>query len=310
MQNKNSHKVFACRAVTPLLGLILLLVLNGCAARHEAPADEPSAQAGASEHTLVVESSHGTFELEPTVVSYAPETFNDPLESFNRPVFAFNDFMFRNLLIPASEAYQAVLPSVVRQGVSNFFSNIREPLNALNHGLQGNGSGLGTSVSRFLINSTVGLLGLFDPAGAWFEIEEDKATLNQTLASYDMGYGAFLVLPFLGQTDTRNGFSTVVEGIVHPVNLMSSSADTLYIQGYNSFHEFAPQAESYETLQQQSEDPYIFFRNLYLQGVMRDQQFSEKATGSEVFQLNPHSTGHQTPSVKSPEVPDTSAAEH
>ena len=204
--------------------------------------------------------------------------------------------MFRHVLIPASHGYQAVVPTPVRSGVSNFFSNIREPLNAVNHILQGNGSGLGSSVSRFLINSTVGILGLFDPAEDWFEIKEKKATLNQTLASYDTGYGAFLVLPFLGQTDTRNGFSTVVEGIVHPINMLTGSPDAFYIQAYGSFHEFAPQADSYETLQQKSEDPYLFFRNLYLQGVLRDQQFAEKALGSESFPLNPHSTGHSSES--------------
>lgn len=265
-------------------------VLAACATKPDTNkvVDTPAPAA----NKLVVNSSHGSFELEPTVVAYEPETFNDPLEGFNRSVFAFNDVMFRHILIPVSRGYQAVLPSPVRTGVSNFFSNIREPLNAVNHALQGNGLGLGLSVSRFLINSTVGILGLFDPADHWFAIEEKKATLNQTLASYDTGYGVFLVLPFLGQTDTRNGFSTVVEGMVHPINFISGSPDAFYIQSFGSFHEFSPQADSYETLQQQSDDPYLFFRNLYLQGVMRDQQFSEQALGSESFPLNPHSTGH------------------
>ena len=276
--------------------LVLSLLLGACAAKTEQQSAAIDTTTTPKAETLLVKSSHGSFELEPTVVAYEPETFNDPLESFNRPVFAFNDFMFRHILIPVSHGYKAVVPSPVRSGVSNFFSNIREPLNAVNHVLQGSGSGLGTSVSRFLVNSTLGIFGLFDPADHWFEIKESKATLNQTLASYDMGYGAFLVLPFLGQTDTRNGFSTVIEGIVHPVNMISNSPETFYIQAYGSFHEFAPQADSYETLQQQSEDPYLFFRNLYLQGVLRDQQFSEEALASESFPLNPHSTGRKAQS--------------
>ena len=301
------NKKIVSSMVKVVMVLAVSLFLNACAAKPE-PQRISTENSTSTENTstpkaekLLVKSSHGTFELEPTVVAYEPETFNDPLEGFNRPVFAFNDFMFRYVLIPASHGYQAVVPSPMRSGVSNFFSNIREPLNAINHAMQGSGSSLGTSVSRFLINSTVGILGLFDPADHWFDIKEKKATLNQTLASYDMGYGAFLVLPFLGQTDTRNGFSTVVEGIVHPINALSNSPETLYIQSYNSFHEFAPQADGYETLKQQAEDPYLFFRNLYLQGVLRDQQFSEKVVGSESFPLNPHSTGHQKAQIKSEE---------
>lgn len=310
MQNKtDKQSVLRLTLNCRLMVLLLVCILSACAAKVPKEPEHTTTGPVSDKGNLVVNSSHGSFELEPTVVGYEPETFNDPLESFNRPVFAFNDFMFRHILIPASRGYQTIVPSPVRTGVSHFFSNIREPLNAVNHVLQGNGSGLGSSVSRFLINTTIGLLGFFDPADAWFDIKEQKATLNQTLASYDMDYGAFLVLPFLGQTDTRNGFSTVVEGIVHPVNWISSSPDTLYIQAYGSFHEFSPQADSYETLQQQSDDPYLFFRNLYLQGVLRDKQFSEQSLGSEAFPLNPHSTGHQAQADNMPASSDSQAAE-
>lgn len=277
----------------PWLFLLFSVALSsGCASNKTASKDINTAQS----QNMVVGSSHGTFELAPTVVSYEPETFNDPFEGFNRPVFAFNDFMFRHILIPVGHGYQTVVPKPVRSGVSNFFSNIREPLNAVNNLIQGNGSSSGTSVGRFVINSTIGLLGLFDPADHWFDIKEKKATLNQTLATYDVGYGSFLVLPFIGQTDTRNGFSTVVEGIFHPINALAGSPESFYIQGYSSFHEFAPQADSYETLQQKSEDPYLFFRNLYLQGVLRDEQFNEGAMPSAAFPLNPYSAEQKSPS--------------
>jgi phospholipid-binding lipoprotein MlaA len=288
-------------AIPCLLVLLLLGLSSGCAVNktHHEPATNSQAK------NMRVDSSHGSFELAPTVVSYAPETFSDPFESFNRPMFAFNDFMFRNILIPVGHGYQNLVPKPVRGGVTNFFSNIREPLNALNHVLQGNGSDTGVSVGRFLINSTIGLLGLFDPADAWFAIKEQKATLNQTLASYDMGYGSFLVLPFLGQTDTRNGFSTLVEGVIHPLNSVADAPQSLYIQAYGSFHEFAPQADSYEILQQQSDDPYLFFRNLYLQSVLRDAQFTEGAMPSEAFPLNPYSEKQQTAKELKPSSKET-----
>jgi phospholipid-binding lipoprotein MlaA len=148
--------------IPSLLLLLLIGLSSGCAANKTPIESETNSQA----KNMRVDSSHGSFELAPTVVSYAPETFNDPFESFNSPMFAFNDFMFRNILIPVGHGYQNLVPKPVRGGVTNFFSNIREPLNALNHVLQGNGSDTGVSVGRFLINSTIGLLGLFDPADA------------------------------------------------------------------------------------------------------------------------------------------------
>lgn len=266
--------------------LITATLLNSCASR-----EEPAVEVKANE-TMQIETSQGSFSLEPTVVSYPEESFDDPLEFINRPIFAFNDVVFRYALIPVAEGYQKVVPEPARKGVSNFFSNLREPLNFANQVFQLNGEGAVASVSRFLINSTVGLFGLFDPAEDWLEIKEQKATLNQTLASYNVGNGAFLVLPFLGQTDTRNGFSTAVESVFHPINQLTDAPTTYYIQGFSSIHEFAPNASSYEKLETQANDPYVFFRNLYLQGVMRDEQFAPDAQPTESFELNPHSTGH------------------
>jgi phospholipid-binding lipoprotein MlaA len=281
------------KSLSYLFCLLVLSVISGCAS-NKSQQEVPTSLQNQQAQNLQIESSKGSLELAPTVVSYEPETFNDPLETFNRSMFAFNDFMFRNILIPVGHGYQSVVPAPVRGGVSHFFSNIREPLNAINHVLQGNGSATGVSVGRFLINSTLGLLGFFDPAQNWFDIKEQKATLNQTLASYDVGYGSFLVLPFLGQTDTRNGFSTVIEGIVHPINSVADAPQSFYIQAYSSFHEFAPQADSYEVLNSKSEDPYLFFRNLYLQSVLRDKQFAQGTMHSEAFPLNPYSANQQS----------------
>lgn len=199
--------------------------------------------------------------------------FDDPLEFINRPIFAFNDKLFEYVLIPASKGYTAVVPEPVRQGVTNFFSNIREPLNALNQLFQGQAGSSGKSIGRFLINSTVGVLGFFDPAKGWFDLESNVSTINDTLASYDVGYGSYIVLPILGQSDLRNGFSTITESIFSPIQYVTDDPQTLYIQIYGGFHQFAPQAPTYEQLRDEAEDPYVFFRNMYMQGVLRNQQY-------------------------------------
>lgn len=276
------------KLVLPLNRLLFgfgLLLLTACSTLNPIEPHEVVAQPDSSAAELVVTSSHGTQTIEPTVVSYAADdatsvieggqtaAFDDPLEFINRPIFAFNDKLFEYILIPASHGYIAVVPVPVRQGVTNFFSNIREPLNALNHLFQGQVATSGKSVGRFLINSTVGLLGLFDPATAWFDIQPNVSTINDTLASYDVGYGSYLVLPFLGQSDLRNGFSTLTESMLSPIQYVSDDPQTLYIQIYAGFHKFAPEAATYEKLRQETDDPYVFFRNLYMQGVLRDQQY-------------------------------------
>ncbi|MDN4504001.1 VacJ family lipoprotein [Alteromonadaceae bacterium BrNp21-10] len=253
----------------------LFLWLCGCASQSTTEQQQASV-ASPPPTTIVVNSSHGTDVLEPTVVSYQAPTFNDPLESINRPIFAFNDVVYRYAFIPIAKGYLAVMPEPAQQSASNFFANLREPLNAINHLAQANGSNMGRSVARFLINSTVGLLGLFDPADAWFEIKPSKSTLGDTLQHYGVDYGAYVVLPLLGPTDARNGFSSIFESMANPIHQLTDDPQTLYIQTYGAIHGFAPRAESYEKLSAESEDPYVFFRNMYMQGLLRDKQYAEE----------------------------------
>ena len=255
--------------------LSLLIVLSGCASQPYVKQQEmtPQQTSAFATDNIEVTSSHGTDAIKPTVVGYQPQTFKDPLEFINRPIFAFNDAIYRYALIPVAKGYLKLMPEPAQHVVSNFFSNIREPLNVLNHLMQANGSLMGNSLARFVVNSTIGILGLFDPADAWLGIAANKSTLGDTLASYGVGYGAYLVLPLLGQSDTRNGFSTIVESLASPIHQVTHEPQTLYIQSYGGFHEFAPEAESYQKLSAESEDKYLFFRNLYIEGLLRDEQY-------------------------------------
>ena len=274
-----------------LLTVCCLVLLSACSANKTSPPLDslPAQKKPGTE--LIVNSSHGTQSIEPTVVSYGADdtpsatdkgqipAFHDPLEFINRPIFTFNDKLFEYVLIPASKGYTAAVPDPVRQGVTNFFSNIHEPLNALNQLFQGKAYTSGKSIGRFLINSTVGILGFFDPATAWFNIEQEVSTINNTLASYDVGYGSYLVLPILGQSDLRNSFSTITESMISPIQYVTDNPQTLYIQIYGGFHKFAPQAPTYQKLRAETEDPYVFFRNLYMQGVLRDKQYLGEPQG-------------------------------
>ncbi|MEI8650259.1 MlaA family lipoprotein [Paraglaciecola sp. Hal342] len=164
----------------------------------------------------------------------------------------------------------------------------------------------GKSIGRFLINSTVGLLGFFDPATAWFEIDENVSTINDTLVKYDVGYGSYLVLPILGQSDLRNGFSTITESVFHPIQYAAESPETLYIQSYGGFHAFAPEALTYEELRKETDDPYVFFRNLYMQSMLRDQQYP--AENQEPQNVEPSTNDNNATSTPSELADDAPAS--
>tara|TARA_R110002153_G_scaffold110189_1_gene251153 strand:- start:27947 stop:28843 length:897 start_codon:yes stop_codon:yes gene_type:complete len=271
--------------------LMLVSMLAGCASKNELEQRQSqlfqtgigqSPSAIKSEDSIEIQTTKGIVAIAPTVVGYEPAQIADPFESINRPIFAFNHVVYTWVMNPLAKGYTAIMPDPAEVAVSQFFSNLREPLNAINHLLQANGTKTGSSLGRFLINSTIGVLGIFDPADAWFDIKPHRATLNDTLTTWDVSYGAFIVLPILGQSDIRNGLSTLTETTFAPVTYVSDPPQTQYIQTYDGFHEFSPRASSYETLYKESEDPYVFFRNMYMQSLLRDKEYQDQEDGSPV----------------------------
>jgi len=256
----------------PLMMLLAGLLTGGCAAVN-GPRGDDGPKTESPPEVLYFPSPGGPrviepTVIEPTVVSY-PE-YRDPLIWMNRGIFAFNDVTYRFLLIPLGKGYTKVVPVPVRDSVGNFFDNIKMPVNAVNHLLQLEPVPLGKDLLRFVINSTVGLAGLFDPADAWWDIEADPTGFDDTLAKYGAGYGFYLVLPILGPSDLRNTTSLVADHFLNPIIYLLENPERSGVQGFDAFQDYAPGAERYETLREKSEDPYIFFRNLYLQGVQRD----------------------------------------
>lgn len=205
---------------------------------------------------------------EPTVVSY--EDYQDPLESFNRTMFKFNDVSYRYLLTPLAKGYRKVTPKPVSKSIGNFFLNLREPLFALNKLLQAEPVDSGKSVLRLGINTTVGLLGLFDPADAWFNLPRKKTSFGDTLVFYGVGYGAYLVLPLAGPSDFRSGSSIVLDYFLHPLNYLEDERTATGLKLFDRFQDNAEMLDAYPSLVVDSDDAYIFLRNLYLQRLERD----------------------------------------
>ena len=253
-------------------------------------ADESKSATLSEYKQTTIQTSNGEITIEPTVISATDQLqvgedaplevqlteYSDPLEFINRPIFAFNHFSYKYALIPLAKGYN-LLPEPVRNSVSNVFNNIREPLNLVNNALTGDIGEAGSNLGRFLINSTIGILGIFDPADAWFGIEAKPQNFAQTLMRYNVGSGAYIVLPFLGQSDVRNTTSIIGEGLVHPLNYALDSPENTIARAIDGLDDFSTQMDTYVKLYEAADDPYIYFRNQYIQSTNRDEMALDQA---------------------------------
>jgi len=202
----------------------------------------------------------------------SPRVF-DPLRGYNRVMFKVNDKFYYWLAKPVATGYGKVFPKFFRVSVRKGFHNILFPVRFVNCLLQFKLRGAGTELGRFVVNSTVGLGGLFDPAGAWLEwypIEED---FGQTLGRYGVGEGFPLVLPVFGPSNLRDALSLVPAYFLNPVPYLadftvSASVATGERMNYLSLH-----LGEYETLKRDALDPYTLLRDVYKQN--RDKKIKE-----------------------------------
>lgn len=140
----------------------------------------------------------------------------DPLEKTNRTIFKFNDAVDRTVLKPLAVGYENVIPETIRKGVSNFFGNLSDLVTTIQHLLQLDFEKTTSSASRFIINSTVGMLGFRDVASG-MGIPKTNEDFGQTMGAYGVGPGPYLVLPFFGPSTLRDGVGKVMDILVDPI---------------------------------------------------------------------------------------------
>ena len=188
---------------------------------------------------------------------------HDPWEPLNRGTFAVNRTLDRATLRPVSKGYKAVVPQFARTGVGNFFSNLRTPLTIINQLLQGKGRAALSDSGRFLLNSTIGLGGLLDPATD-VGLERHNEDFGQTLAVWGVPDGPFVVVPLLGPRTLRDAlmipFNLYADPLFHYDN--RSVRDKLY--GLQVVHVRA-RLLSADSLIEDSNDIYIATREAWLQ---------------------------------------------
>ena len=169
-----------------------------------------------------VKTSSGDFET-----STLEDEIYDPIESVNRAIFGFNNVADKVVLEPVSKGYRK-LPSPIQTGIGNFINNLKLPLVAVNQLLQGQGKNAAESSGRFLVNSTIGLFGLVDVADD-FGLDQKEEDFGQTLATWGVGDGFYIVLPLFGPSNLRDTTGMVMAMMTDPVNAYASR------QGQNWF---------------------------------------------------------------------------
>lgn len=202
----------------------------------------------------------------PAVVEVSP--IYDPIEPFNRAVFQFNRFIDFLILKPVTKVYTTVTPDFAQHGVTNFLSNLGEPVTMLNKLLQGDFEGFRTATSRLYINSVFGVLGLVDTADH-MGIHAVDADFGQTMGKYGVGHGFYLVLPIIGPSSARDGTGRLVDTFTDPYNIAFMDSETewpIYARaGLTAIDVRARYGDEIDRTMKTAVDPYVTFRSIYAQ---------------------------------------------
>lgn len=188
----------------------------------------------------------------------------DPLEPINRVVFAFNDKVYLYALKPIAKVFRYI-PEPARVSLKNFISNITTPIRMINALLQGKFQDAGTEGGRFLINTTIGILGFFDPAKDHMELYKKDEDTGQTLAVYGAGHGFYLVLPFIGPSSLRDGIGLVGDFYMDPIPRMLEDQDYYLTLLGVAVNDISLDKDTYESIKKERLDPYLFVRDAYAQ---------------------------------------------
>lgn len=237
-----AQETFHMKTIQFLVLVATVLGSSGCASNavQHPPAAAPTA--AASTPSLAGASTHAppasgqptglAMQAEQDAEEQSARPFvDDPWEGFNRKVHGFNNVLDRFVFRPVAVGYDKVVPDPVQSGVTRFFANLRLPASAVHEVLQGRPAHAGQSLGRFVVNSTVGVAGVFDPATAFGVPQRDGEDFGQTLATWGWQDSRYLVMPLLGPRTVRDTLAIVGDQPLSPISQIGSSgvADKLLI---------------------------------------------------------------------------------
>ena len=221
----------------------------------------------------------------PQLVAEEKYTANECFEKFSRGTLKFNQGLDKVIFKPVAKGYRA-LPVPIRSGTSNFVGNLRSLLTFTNNILQGDFRGAGNTAGRFAINTTVGILGIFDPASKMGFEKKSREDFGQTLGVWGADSGCYFVLPVLGPTTMRDSLGLVGNVFIDPVYHLTHNSETdvvignenlsehnyYYYKGTDAVDFRSKNIESIDSLEKNSIDFYASVKSLYLQN--RSQKIS------------------------------------
>ena len=203
---------------------------------------------------------------------------SDPLESFNRSMFAVNQGLDKVILKPTAQVY-GVLPQPVKMGVGNVLANLSLPVTFLNQTMQGETASAGNTLVIFSVNSTIGILGIFDVASG-LGVRHQREDFGQTLAVYGVGSGPYIFLPILGPGNPRDLIGRAGDAVINPIYWAGNNDDEddirLGVTLISGIHAREGALELLEELENTSVDYYTTVKSLYIQN--RDSEIKNGAT--------------------------------
>ncbi|MCP4115144.1 MAG: VacJ family lipoprotein [Desulfobacteraceae bacterium] len=190
----------------------------------------------------------------------------DPFYKVNHAVYTFNDRLYFWVMKPVARTYGSVVPGDLRTGVHNMFVNLLFPVRFVNLVCQGKIGNAGTELAVFAVNSTSGVLGFGRPAQQAFGLEIHKEDLGQTLGSYSIKEGCYLVLPFLGPSTLRDLVGIVGDSFLSPINYVTPRTAFAGLRAFDAVNKTSLlRVGDYETLKQAAVDPYVAIKDGYIQ---------------------------------------------
>ena len=217
---------------------------------------------------LQISSSYSNEELSESSISY--DEIYDPLEPINRAVLNFNFFIDDIAIRPIIKTYKFIAPEPVEKGVSNFFSNLKEPIRTISFIFQGEFYKSFNSIGRFTIN-TITSLGTFDLASK-VGMEKNETDFGITLAKSGVSSGPYIIIPIIGPSNLRDFSGDVVEYFVDPIS--SNVPNREYVAISNGLNERAEVDEELDKIREASSDRYEMIKSIYYQN--RNAQLEEE----------------------------------
>ncbi|MBQ8465985.1 MAG: VacJ family lipoprotein [Alphaproteobacteria bacterium] len=196
---------------------------------------------------------------------------SDGLESYNRAVYKFNNQFYKYVMKPVSKGYRHITTPTAREHIGNAFSNVKEPIYAVNHLLQGEVVESGKDLARFAVNTTLGIAGTYDVAGKGWNLPKNKTGFDDTLATWGMPDGPFIMLPFVGPSTPRATAGLVADSFANPVYWATANDANIHDKVYypyvaaNAVVVYESGMDVLDDLERNSVDFYTTMKSAYIQ---------------------------------------------